>query len=95
MPSNFSLLVANEEGTGTSPVSSGAIKFHLIKGIRSPLTRDVLLDDSGGGGIRERKRELARYAIAWRKRRRGREMKRTGGGDGDEGGGSAEWNVKA
>lgn len=40
--------------------TGGRVKFHLIKGIRSPLTRNVLLDDSRGGGIRgERKRELA------------------------------------
>lgn len=64
MPSNFSLLVANEERDWHIAGIVGRVKFHLIKGIRSPLTRDVLLDDSGGGGIRERKRELARYAIA-------------------------------
>lgn len=32
---------------------TGRVKFHLMKGIRSPLTRNVLLDDSGGGRIPE------------------------------------------
>lgn len=49
---NFSLFVANEEDWHIAGTVR-RVKFHLIKGIRSPLTRNVLLDDSGGGGARE------------------------------------------
>lgn len=52
IPSNFSLFVANEEDWHIAGIA-GRVKFHLIKRIRSSLTRNVLLDDSGGGGIRE------------------------------------------
>ncbi|TGZ50835.1 hypothetical protein DBV15_01791 [Temnothorax longispinosus] len=50
--SNFSLFISNEGDWHIADIA-GRVKFHLIKGIRSPLTRDVLLDDSGGRGIRE------------------------------------------
>lgn len=33
--------------------TTGRVKFHLIKGIGPPLTRDVLLDDSRGGRAQE------------------------------------------
>jgi len=47
--------------------NTGRVKFHLIKGIRSPLTCDVLLNDErrwrNARGIKE-----GISAIAWRKR---------------------------
>jgi len=71
----------------------GRVKFHLIKGIRSPLTCDVLLDEQRWRTTRA-KEEISAIPRG-RKRKRGREKQsdaeRIGGGDGDEGGGSVEW----